>query len=137
MSSLLRSYSQPKSEYKYLLSLASGTGFTPDALSTALQTADKNTILLKTDSVVNTTNGATFLGTIATRAFSAGTELIDMGKVLVIQTNGVVTYMFRLVQDVNGPLSGGIPSNYPTNKFYICTFSSDLVVKNVVVSRSG
>ena len=136
MSSLQRQYAIQAPRSKYMVSLSTGTGFTQSALQTAVNSY-RSEVLMYEGPIVNTTGASTFLGHISTRSFLNTILFMDLGKVLVFQTRGQDVYKFRLVQEINGGASEGVPGNYPTNAFYICTWSADPTVKTVVVSRSG
>lgn len=136
MASMYRSYAQQAPRSKYILSLSSGTGFTLAALQSAVTTYAQS-VLQYEGPIVNTTAASTFLGNISTRSFNSSVAFMDLGKLLVFQTRGQDMFRFRLVQEINGGSTEGVPGNYPTNQFYICVWSADPSVKAVRAARSG
>lgn len=135
MSSYRTLYSQVPSKSKYLISLSSGTGFTPIQLKAALQ--GNVSVLQYTGTLLNTTNASAFVQSVGTRAIAASLSFKYMGQQLVIQSAGQDVYRFRLVQPVNGPMVQGVPGHYDTDLLYVCVWSADPSVKTVAVAYSG
>jgi hypothetical protein len=115
------------------MSIANGTGFTAAQLAAAMA-GSAPSIILYTGTLLNVVNASTFLPLIVPTSFTSLLQFKDMGKLLVIQSNGQDVYRFRLVQTVNGPTTEGVPS---TDPFYVCVWSADPAVKSVVVARTG
>lgn len=136
MSSLLRSYAQVPIPVKYLYAIENSSGLTPSAVRTAVTTY-RTQVNGYDGTILNTKAASTFLGNISTTNFTAGENFVDMGKSLVIQTNGRDIYRFRLFQKINGPESSGVPVDYVNGSLYILIWSADPATKAVTVSRTG
>lgn len=133
MSSCASSYSQIPGRTKFLMSIANGTGFTATQLAAAMA-GSAPSVILYTGTILNVVNASTFLPLIVPTSFTSLLQFKDMGKLLVIQSNGHDVYRFRLVQTVNGPTTEGVSF---TDSFYVCVWSADPAVKSVVVARTG
>lgn len=139
MTSLLASFPSKKSKEQYFISLVSGNGFTPTALETAVRTYSSDIVSYDGDTILNCKNASSFLSSRIglTRSYLARQQLKDLGKIVQIMTNGYTVFKFRLVQEVNGITTEGVPDNYPTNSFYVCTVSNDPTTLSVNVARTG
>ena len=130
MSLLGRAARQVDTRSKLLLATNSDEGFTPLKLATAIA-AHPTLVLSNLGTVLNTTEAGTFIGNIGYgRSYTSGDLFRDLGKELVIQTNGRTDYVYRLVQTVKGSGSEGVPENAGTpslnsGNFYICTWNAD------------
>ena len=125
-----------------LFAINGDSGFTQLKLSNTVA-AHPTAVVLYDGTILNTTNADTFLGYINNgRTFTSGNVFRDLGKTLYVQTNGRIDYIFTYVQEVQGPLTEGVPDNYNVNSttagnFYICTWAADVAGNQVNVVRSG
>jgi hypothetical protein len=142
MSSLQKSFAQIPTRSRLLFAINSDSGFTQLKLANTL-TAHPTAVHLYDGTILNTTNAHTFLGNINDgRNFTTGDVLRDLGKSLYIQTNGRTDYIFTYVQQVQGPLTEGVPDNYNVSSttegnFYVCTWAANIAGNYVNVIRSG
>ena len=130
MSLLARAARQVDTRSNLFFAVYGDTGFTPLKLANTIA-AHPTSVLSNLGTVLNTTEAGTFIGNIGYgRSFNQGDMFLDLGKELVIQTNGRTDYVYRLVQTVKGSGSEGVPENAGTpslnsGNFYICVWNAD------------
>ena len=144
MSSLQKSIAQIPNKSRLIYAVYGDNGFTQLKLDTAVA-AHPSAVLLYDGTILNTRNADAFIGYINYgRAFNAGDVFRDLGAKLYLQTDSRIDYIFSYVQQVQGPNSEGVPSNYAVNSlsagnFWICTWAANIasggIGMNVV--RSG
>lgn len=104
--SVSRGYAQIATGSKFLYSPANTGhgGFTPFALAADL-VSNASLVISATDSMINTTNAASFLNGMNGDAiyFNQGDAFRDMGKQLHLLEKGVKIATFRLAQKVEDP----------------------------------
>jgi len=130
MSILARAARQVDTRSKLLLAVYGDSGFTPLKLANTIA-ANPSAIVSNLGTVLNTTEAGTFIGNTGYgRSYDSGDLFRDLGKELIIQTNGRTDYVYRLVQTVKGRGSEGVPENAGTpslnsGNFYICVWNAD------------
>jgi hypothetical protein len=133
-----KGYSQIDSRSEYLLTIIDTSGVSQ--LSIPSTVANSNYIINYDGTILNTTDASAVLSELLIGGginIAAPLQLRDMGKILYVQEDGVLVYKFRLVQPVNGPITEGVPGNYPTANMYVCTWSADPATLVVRVARIG
>jgi hypothetical protein len=124
--SIQRGFSQIPNKSRLIFAIAGDAGFTELKLENAVA-ANASSIILYDGMILNTANADAFIGYINYgRSFNTGDVFRDLGKRLYLQTRGRIDYIFSYVQQVNGPISEGVPANYAINSltagnFWICT----------------
>lgn len=123
MSSVLRTYSQVDTNTGFFVALLDNAtedyarlGFYPADLATALNTSLTVTTynVQNLGSIINTNNASLFVATINTNQsvdYNQADQFRDLGKRLYLQTNGMNTFIYCLVERMESVDTEGVPLN--------------------------
>ena len=147
MSSVSRAPSQLPSNVAYFVTLCDNSGnstkaFYPWQLAKALKSDNGEYVLSSTGSVINTSNADEFVESIPSDClprWSEGVQLRDLGKTLYIEENFQNVYIYKLVQNVDGEHTGGVPTNreHGTKTFWALVWAADGDDDDVCLVRTG
>lgn len=133
-----KGYSQIDSRSEYLIAITDASGIQQAIVAPTI--ANSNYIINYDGTVLNTTNATAvyeeLLAAGSTNVISP-IQFRDMGRIIYIQQNGIEVFKLRLLQPVNGPLTEGVPNNYPTANTFVCVWSADPSITTIHVARSG